>query len=103
MFQVMKDVIHGSLEGGSYIFQAEWHYLVCECAPRGSERNFVPVSVTNLNLIVPRESIHEGEGLMTRTSIDNLVDEWGRVIFLWTCFVQIAKIGANTYGDLFFC
>ena len=31
-----------------------------------------------------------------------MVDEWGRVIFFGTCFVQIVKIGENTYGALFF-
>ena len=92
MFQVMKDVIHGSLECASCVFQAKWHYLVYKCAPGGGERVFVPVSVTDLNLIVPRESIHEGEGLMTRTSIDDLVDEWGRVIVPGTCFVKIPKM-----------
>ena len=39
---------------------------------------------------------------MARTSIDDLVDEWGGVIFIGTCFVQILKIGANTYCALFF-
>ena len=39
---------------------------------------------------------------MSCTKIDNLVDEWGRLIFLWTCFVQIVKIGTHTYGALFF-
>ena len=76
--------------------------LVYGCAQGGSERGFVSVSVADLNLIVPRESIHEGEGLMTHTSIDDLVNEWGRVIVLGTCFVQIAKISANAYGALFF-
>ena len=56
----------------------------------------------DLNLIVARESIHEGEGLMTHTSIDDLVDESGRVNVLGTCFVKITKISANTYGALFF-
>ena len=39
---------------------------------------------------------------MSRTSIDDLVDEWGGIIVLGTSFVQIPKIGANTYGALFF-
>ena len=39
---------------------------------------------------------------MTYTSIDDLVDEWGRLIFLGTHFVQIMKIGANTFGALVF-
>ena len=86
----------------SYIFKAKWHNLICEHAPWGGERGLVLVNVSYLDLIIPIETIHEGEGLVSYTSIDDLVNEWGRVIVLWTCFFQIAKIDTDANGDLFF-
>ena len=61
-----------------------------------------PVGVAYLDFIIPRETIHEGEGFMSCKHIDNLVDEWGSVILLLKSFVKIVKIGTNTYGALFF-
>ena len=39
---------------------------------------------------------------MASANIDNLVDEGGGIIVFRTNFVQIPKIGADTYGALFF-
>ena len=39
---------------------------------------------------------------MIGTHIDNLVDEWCRVIVLGTCFVKILKISTDVNGALFF-
>ena len=68
----------------------------------GGERGLEPVGVMYLDLVISRETIHEREGIVSRENVDNLVDEWVRVIFLWTGFVQITKIGTNAYGALFF-
>ena len=63
--QVLKDIIHGPLEGDSNILMAEWHNLICKCAPWGGESGLVLVVVPYLDLIIPKETIHEGEGLMS--------------------------------------
>ena len=60
MSYIMEDVVHGPLEGGGDMFKTERHNLVCECTPRGCKRCFVLICMVNLNLVVPREPIHEG-------------------------------------------
>jgi hypothetical protein len=56
----------------------------------------------DLDLIVARETIHEGQSLMACTIIDNLVDErYGEFVF-GTSMVEIMKIGADMNNALFF-
>lgn len=50
---MVEDIIHGPMKGGSKIFKTEMHNLICERSPRGSECHFVPVHMTDLNLIIP--------------------------------------------------
>jgi hypothetical protein len=45
----------------------------------------------DLYLIVSRKTIHERKDLTTCTFIDNLVNEWGGEIILWTGLVQIME------------
>ena len=39
--QIMKYVCHGTLEGGTNIFEAERHDTICKSTPGGSEGCFV--------------------------------------------------------------
>ena len=39
---------------------------------------------------------------MYSTSVDDLVDERGRVVVFWTSFVQISEIGTDANVALFF-
>ena len=39
--EVAEVECHGTLEGGSSIFQAKGHDSICECAPRGCEHSLV--------------------------------------------------------------
>ena len=57
MRQIMKDVIHGPLEGGTNIFNTKGNELVCECAPWCCEGCFVLICIADLNLIIPKEPI----------------------------------------------
>lgn len=83
------------MESGSSIFKTEWHNLVCQSAPRGGECNFVSISMSYLNLVIPWEFIHEREGFVSCASIDDLVDELGRVVVFWTRFFQISEISTD--------
>jgi hypothetical protein len=82
MSQIMKDVCHGPLESGASILEAKRHDTIRKGAPRGSECGFVLIGWVNLDLVVARETIHEGQSLVTHAIIDNLVDEgrW-KVVF----------------------
>jgi hypothetical protein len=56
----------------------------------------------NLNLVIARESIHEGESFMAGAIVDNLIDERRWEVVFGTCIVEIAKIGANADRSLVF-
>jgi hypothetical protein len=56
----------------------------------------------NLDLIVARETIHEGQSLVAVIVINNLVDERGREVFFGTSMIEIAKFSANVNNALFF-
>ena len=73
--EIAEAVWYGALEGGSIIFEAKGNDSVGECAPWGCECCFVTVLFPDLDLVVYEKTIHEGEGLMSGTCIDDLVDE----------------------------
>jgi hypothetical protein len=52
VFEIMKREIHGSLEGGSSIFQAERNFSVCKCAPRTYECRLMLVFGFDLDLVI---------------------------------------------------
>jgi hypothetical protein len=60
------------------------------------------VFLLHLNLIVVKETIREGKYLIVITLINDIINEWGRLIILRTCFVKIHKINTNVDGTLFF-
>jgi hypothetical protein len=63
---------------------------------------FVLIGWVNLNLVIARESVHEGESLVANTIIDDLIDEGHREVVFGTCVIEIAKIGENADRSLFF-
>jgi hypothetical protein len=58
--EIMKNVCHGTLESGSYILEAERHDTIHKISPGGSEYGFVLIGWVDLNLVVSRETVHEG-------------------------------------------
>ena len=102
MIQIMKNLCHGALESGTSILEAKRHDTISKITPRGSECSFVLIGWVNLNLFGARESIHKGEIFMAGAIVDNLIDEWRWEIVFWTSIVEIAKVGANVNGALFF-
>jgi hypothetical protein len=62
--QIMKDVCHGMLKSGTSVLEAKRHERIYKSTPRGSECSFVLISWVNLNLVVARETVHEGQSLM---------------------------------------
>ena len=98
----MEAVCHGILEGGSSIFEFKGHDLVGECAPWGCECHFVTVFFPDLDLVIARKSIHEGEGLMSGACIDDLVNERCGEFVFGTCSIEIVEVYDNANGTLFF-
>jgi hypothetical protein len=56
----------------------------------------------NLNLVVARETIHEGQSLVAGTIINNLVDKRHWKIVFGTGVIEIMKVSADTNSALFF-
>ena len=102
MSKIAEVVCHGTLEGGSSIFEAKGHDLVGECVPWGRECHFVMVFFPDLDLFVSGKTIHEGEGLMSGAYIDDLVDERCEEVVFGTCRIEIMKVYTNVNGTLFF-
>ena len=98
----METICHGTLEGGSNIFQAKGHDSIHECAPQGCEHSLVTVFFSNMDLVIYGESVHEGKGLMSGACIDNMIDEGCWEVVFGTCPIEIAEVCANTDGTLFF-
>src|SRR3954464_9125130 len=86
---VMEKSHHGALIRCPCVFQPKRHNFIAESSPRCDKRCFLHVFWCHLDLIVPREAIHEGKHferavLSTNTSI------WGRgKIIFRTRLVQI--------------
>ena len=87
ILDIVKGKNHCSMEGSSDIFQTEGHFLVRKVPLRIDEGHFMLVFWLNLNLIILKKIIHKRKDFTTRTSINNLVDEWCGVVILQTCLV----------------
>ena len=56
----------------------------------------------NLYQVVSRKTIHERKYLTACTFIDDLVNEWGGEIILWTSLIQIMEVRTYTNRFLLF-
>jgi hypothetical protein len=102
MSQIMKNVCHGPLKSGTNVLEAKRHDTICESTPGGSECGFVLIGWVNLNLVVARETIHEGQSLVAYTIIDNLVDKGRWKIVFGTGVIEVTKISTDANSALFF-
>ena len=98
----METICHGTLEGGSNVLQTKGNYSICECAPRGCECILVTILFPDLNLVISRNSVHEGKDLMSVACIDNLIGEGCWEVVFGTCPIEIMEVCANMDGTLFF-
>ena len=94
---VMECVRHSPLKSGSNIFKAERHFPIGEGAPRADEGGLVLIFRLDLDLIIPRESIHKGEDFISSVIIQDLINEWYGIIVFRTCLIQSSKINTNSY------
>ena len=102
MSNVMKSIVHSPLKICSSILQAEWELFIRKDAPRTDESSFMLVVFFYGNLVVSRESIHEGKRFASGTIVKNLINERCRIVVFWTSGVQIVIIDANSNSALFF-
>ena len=94
---LMERIRHSPLESGSNIFKAERHFPIGEGAPRADEGGLVLIFRLDLDLIIPKESIHKGEDFISTAIIQDLINEWRGIIVFRTCLMQISKISIDAY------
>jgi hypothetical protein len=102
MSQIMKNVCHGPLESGAGILEAEWHDTIRKGGPRGRECSFVLIDGVNLDLVVTKETVHEGQSLVTCAIIDYLVDEGCWKVVFGIGVIEIAEVRTDMDSALFF-
>jgi hypothetical protein len=56
----------------------------------------------NIYMIVSQKTIHERKYLTACAFIEDLVNEWGGEIILWTCLIQIMEVRTYANRSLFF-
>src|ERR1043165_4377261 len=101
MHHIMKESNHSALIRCPCVLQAERHHLVAESPPRCNEGSFLHVIGRHLNLVVPRETIHEGEYLSLSGIIDQNVDVREREVIFRASSIQIPIINAHPYLAVF--
>jgi ABC-type spermidine/putrescine transport system permease subunit I len=85
-----------------YVLESKRHDMIGKSTPRGIECGFILIFWMNLNLIIARELVHEGQGLMAGTTINNLVDERRWEVVFGTDVIEIMKVSAYMNSALFF-
>jgi hypothetical protein len=102
VFDIVERKIDGPLKGVSSILQAKMHLSISKCTPWRDKSCFMLVFRINLYLIVSQKTIHERKYLATCAFVENLVNERGGEIILWTGLVQIMKFCTYMNRSLFF-
>jgi hypothetical protein len=100
--EIMENISHGPLECSTCVLESKGHDTIGKSTPWGGKCSFILICWVNLDLIVARETIHEGQSLVACTVIDNLVDERGREVVFGTSMIEIMKVSTNTNSALFF-
>ena len=56
----MEQSYHYPLINGYSVFQYEWYHLIAKGSPQSNEGYLFFIFVDHFDLVVPRETIHEG-------------------------------------------
>ena len=98
---IMERGYHGSLIGSIRILQAEWHDIICIGSPICGKYCFSFVLLDHLDLVVARETIHEGEEPIGSGIIDQGINVWQWKVILGAGLVQIPAINAHACFPIF--
>lgn len=97
---VVKHIGHGPPKCFSNIFKTERSFLLGKNSPQPNENYHLLVLRSDLNLVIVRESIHEGKYLTYNRVIDGIINERSRVIVFQKSLIQIMKIGTHSNVSL---
>lgn len=90
---------------GTGLFQTERHDFLTECAPPtwyGDEGRLCLIFLGQPDLVVAWETVHEWEPLMSGRWVDEDIYDGEREVILWTRFVEVAKVDADSHASSFF-
>lgn len=90
-----KHLVNLSLVSGSCVLKSEWHYFVAIRLSVNGKGCVLSVFRGHAYLIVSQESIHEGQQLVVRSGIYQLVDSRERIAILRISFIQVGIINAH--------
>jgi hypothetical protein len=76
--------------------------MIRKSTPWGGRCGFILICGVNLDLIVAREAVHEGQGLMAGAVIDNLVNERRRKVVFGKSVIEVSKVHTNVDSTLVF-
>ena len=89
VLDIMERIRHSMLKSGSNVLETEREFPIGKITPRTNKRSLMLILENNVDLIIPRETIHEREYFTASVVIDNLIDEGGRKVVFGTSFVDI--------------
>jgi hypothetical protein len=101
MLDIMKRIRHSALKSCASVLETERKFSIGKSTPGTNKSSLMLILTNNVDLIISRETIHEREDFTVGAVIDNLIDEGGRKVVLWTSFVDIPIINAYTNCTLF--
>jgi len=98
----MKGVRLCTLEGSTGVFETKRELLISKSAPWTDKSGLVLITGGNIDLVIPRETVHKGVHFTSVTLVNELIDEWcGEVIFR-TGPIDVMIIDTNSNDTLFF-
>ena len=99
---VMEQSYHGSLIGFPSVLQSKGHNFVTESAPLCGESRLFHVFGCHLDLIVTRETFHEGKDLVLHGVVTQNINVGKRKVILGDCPVQILVVHTHLYLAVLF-
>jgi hypothetical protein len=97
----MESIRHSTLKSCTNVLETEGEFLIGKITPRTNKSSLMLILENNVDLIIPRETIHQREDFIVGAIIDNLIDEGGREVVFGTSFVDIPIINVYMNCALF--
>jgi hypothetical protein len=100
--EIMENISHVPFKRQTYVFWSKRHDTIRKSSPWGGKCDLILICGMDLDFIVAGKPIHEGQGLVVRTVLNNLVNKRLWEVFFGTRIIEIAKVGADMNIALFF-
>jgi hypothetical protein len=99
--EIMEGICHFMLEIHADFFDSKGHDTIRKGTRGGYEGGFVLIQMVDLDMVIAKNSFHEGEDFMDGTGINELINEGGREVFFGIILVEVAEVYEKLNGGLF--